>query len=137
MISFKINSKYHTSEHLVYSCKYHVIFCPKYRRKVLTDGIDERLKQILVETAKRHHFEITGLEVMPDHVHLLVDCNPRYGIMQCIKDLKRESASLLKKEFPQLRSRLPNLWTRSCFVASVGSVSLETVKKYIENQKNV
>ncbi|MCR5233494.1 MAG: IS200/IS605 family transposase [Lachnospiraceae bacterium] len=137
MISFKNNSKYHTSEHLVYSCKYHVIFCPKYRRKVLTDGIDERLKQILVETAKRHHFEITGLEVMPDHVHLLIDCNPRYGIMQCIKDLKRESASLLKKEFPQLRSRLPNLWTRSCFVASVGSVSLETVKKYIENQKNV
>lgn len=137
MISFKNNSKYHTSEHLVYSCKYHVIFCPKYRRKILTDGIDERLKQILVETAKRHHFEITGLEVMPDHVHLLIDCNPRYGIMQCIKDLKRESASLLKKEFPQLRSRLPNLWTRSCFVASVGSVSLETVKKYIENQKNV
>lgn len=137
MITFKNNSKYHTSEHLVYSCKYHVIFCPKYRRKVLTDGIDERLKQILVETAKRHHFEITGLEVMPDHVHLLIDCNPRYGIMQCIKDLKRESASLLKKEFPQLRSRLPNLWTRSCFVASVGSVSLETVKKYIENQKNV
>ena len=137
MITFKNNSKYHTSEHLVYSCKYNVIFCPKYRRKVLTDGIDERLKQILVETAKRHHFEITGLEVMPDHVHLLIDCNPRYGIMQCIKDLKRESASLLKKEFPQLRSRLPNLWTRSCFVASVGSVSLETVKKYIENQKNV
>ena len=137
MISFKNNSKYHTSEHLVYSCKYHVIFCPKYRRKVLTDGIDDRLKQILAETAKRHHFEITGLEVMPDHVHLLIDCNPRYGIMQCIKDLKRESASLLKKEFPQLRSRLPNLWTRSCFVASVGSVSLETVKKYIETQKNV
>ena len=137
MKTFKNNSKYHTSDHLVYSCKYHVIFCPKYRRKVLIDGIDERLKCIFVETAVRHGFKITDLEVMPDHVHLLVDCNPRYGIMQCVKDLKRESASLLKKEFPQLKSKLPNIWTRSCFIASVGSVSLETVKRYIENQKNV
>ncbi len=136
MKTFKNNSKYHTSDHLVYNCKYHVIFCPKYRRKVLVDGIDERLKQIFLETASRHQFEITDYEVMPDHVHLLIDCNPRYGIMQCIKDLKRESASLLKKEFPHLKSRLPNIWTRSTFIASVGSVSLETVKKYIENQKN-
>ena len=72
MKTFKNNSKYHTSEHLTYSCKYHVIFCPKYRRKVLVDGIDERLKVILVETANRHGFEITDLEVMPDHVHLLL-----------------------------------------------------------------
>ncbi len=97
MNSTSKSSKYHTSEHLVYSCKYHVIFCPKYRRKVLVDGIDDRLKTIFLETAQRHQFEITDLEVMPDHVHLLVDCNPRYGIMQCVKDLKRESASLLKK----------------------------------------
>ena len=137
MNSVKKFSSYHTSEHIVYSCKYHVIFCPKYRRKVLVDGIDERLKTIFLETAQRHQFEITDLEVMPDHVHLLVDCNPRYGIMQCVKDLKRESASLLKKEFPQLTSRLPNLWTRSVFIASVGSVSLEVVKKYIENQRKV
>ena len=74
---------------------------------------------------------------MPDHVHLLVDCNPRYGIMQCVKDLKRESASLMRREFPELKSRLPNLWTRSTFIASVGAVSLEVVKKYIEEQKNV
>ncbi len=137
MKTFKNNSKYHTSEHIVYNCKYHVIFCPKYRRKVLTDGVDERLKQILIETSERHGFEITDLEVMPDHVHLLIDCNPRYGIMQCVKDLKRESASLLRKEFPYLKSRLPNMWTKSVFIASVGSVSLEVVKRYIENQKNV
>jgi len=137
MKTFKNNSKYHTSEHLVYNCKYHVIFCPKYRRKVLVDGIDVRLKEIFIATATRHQFFITDLEVMPDHVHLLIDCNPRYGIMQCVKDLKRESASLLKKEFPHLCSRLPNIWTRSVFIASVGSVSLEVVKKYIEDQKKV
>ena len=137
MKTFKHSSNYHKAEHLVYSCKYHVIFCPKYRRKVLTDGIDERLKVIFRETAARHGFDIPDLEVMPDHVHLLVDCNPRYGIIQCVKDLKRESASLLNKEFPHLKSRLPNIWTRSVFIGSVGSVSLETVKRYIENQKNV
>ena len=137
MITFKNNSKYHTSSHLVYSCKYHVIFCPKYRRRILVDGVDARLKEIFLETAARHDFSITDLEVMPDHVHLLIDCNPRYGIMQCVKDLKRESVSLLKKDFPSLRTRIPNIWTRSSFIASVGSVSLETVKKYIENQKYV
>ncbi len=121
----------------MYSCKYHVVFCPKYRRKVLVDGIDTRLKEIFLETALGHQFEITDLEVMPDHVHILIDCNPRYGIMQCVKDLKRESASLLVKEFPHLKSRLPNIWTRSTFIGTVGSVSLETVKRYIKNQKNV
>lgn len=137
MKTFKNNSKYHTSDHLTYSCKYHVVFCPKYRRRVLVNGIDERLKEILLDTAARHQFEITDLEVMPDHVHLLIDCNPRYGIVQCVTDLKRESASLLRKEFPVLRSKLPNMWTRSTFIGTVGSVSLEVVKKYIENQKNV
>jgi putative transposase len=113
------------------------VFCPKYRRKILKDGLDIRLKEIFKETAERHHFEITDMEVMPDHVHLLIDCNPRYGIMQCIKDLKRESASLMYKEFPYLKSRVPNIWTRSSFIASVGSASLETVKKYREDQKKV
>ncbi len=136
-MKFKNNSKYHTSEHLVYNCKYHVIFCPKYRRKVLTDGIDDRLKTVFCETAQRHNFEVTDLEVMPDHVHLLIDCNPKYGIMQCVKDLKRESASIILREFPHMRSRLPNLWTRSTFIASVGTVSLEVVKKYIEDQKKI
>ena len=131
------SNAYHSSEHLVFSCKYHVIFCPKYRRKVLVDGIDNRLKEILRETADRHQFSILEMEVMPDHVHLLIDCNPRYGIMQCVKDLKRESASMIRKEFPVIKSRLPCMWTRSTFIASVGAVSLETVKKYIEDQKTV
>ena len=135
MKKFKNTKKYHTSEHLVYSCKYHVIFCPKYRRKVLTDGIDDRLKEIFFEIAERHSFQIVDLEVMPDHVHLLIDCNPRYGIMNCVKDLKRESVSPIRNDFPHLKSRLPNMWTRSVFICSVGSVSLEVVKRYIQNQK--
>ena len=129
--------EYHTSEHLTFSCLYHVVFCPKYRRRVLNEGRDIRLKEIILATAESHNFKIVDMEVMPDHVHLIVDCNPRYGIMQCVKDIKRESAYHMKREFPELTHRLPNLWTRSCFISSVGSVSLETVKQYIENQKNV
>ena len=131
------NNSYHSAEHLVFLCRYHVVFCPKYRRKILKDGLDIRVKELFRQTAERHGFTILEMEVMPDHVHLLIDCNPRLGIMQCVKSLKRESASILRKERPEIKSRLPNLWTRSAFIASVGSVSLDVVKRYIENQKNV
>lgn len=128
---------YHTTEHLVFSCQYHVVFCPKYRRKVLINGIDERTKELFLRIAEEKQFQILDMEVMPDHVHLLIDCNPRFGIMECVKALKRQSSHILRKEFPELNSKLPTLWTRGCFVSTVGSVSLETVKRYIENQKGV
>lgn len=129
--------QYHTTEHLVFSCQYHVVFCPKYRRKVLINGIDERTKELFLRIAEEKQFQILDMEVMPDHVHLLIDCNPRFGIMECVKALKRQSSHILRKEFPELNSKLPTLWTRGCFVSTVGSVSLETVKRYIENQKGV
>lgn len=129
------SDEYHSSSHLKYLCRYHVIFCPKYRRKILVNGIDERLKEVFTETAKEHGFSIIEMEVMPDHVHLLIDCNPRYGIMQCITDLKYGSAHVLGREFPSIRKKIPSIWTRSCFVATVGSVSLDVVKQYIESQK--
>lgn len=129
--------QYHTTEHLVFSCQYHVVFCPKYRRKVLINGIDERTKELFLRIAEEKQFQILDMEVMPDHVHLLIDCNPRFGIMECVKALKRQSSHILRKEFPELNSKLPTLWTRGCFVSTVGSVSLEIVKRYIENQKGV
>lgn len=132
------NSKtYKSKAHLTYSCQYHVIFCPKYRRKVLKNGIDLRLKEFFNDVSNKYDFEIIEMEVMEDHVHLLIDCNPRFGIMECITKLKGISANLLKKDFPKLKSQLPNIWTRSTFISTVETVSNETVKKYIENQKNV
>lgn len=130
------NKDYKTKSHLTFSCQYHVIFCPKYRRKVLVDGIDKRLKEIFNEVAKEYDFTIEEMEIMPEHVHLLIDCNPRFGIMACIKKLKGVSSRKLREEFPKLKSRIPSLWTRSAFISTVGSVSLEVVKKYIEEQKN-
>ena len=127
--------KYHSKEHLIYSCQYHVIFCPKYRRKILKDGRDITLKQIFYEVAEQYDFSILEMEVMPDHVHLLIDCNPRFGIMNCVARLKAQSAHRMRDQYPELKKKLPCFWTRSCFISTVGSVSLEVVRKYIEDQK--
>ena len=127
--------KYHTAEHLTYSCQYHVIFCPKYRRRVLVPPVDQAVKDLFHEIADTYGFSIPDMEVMPDHVHLLISCNPRFGIMNCIRALKRYSAAPMREFDPSLDRRLPSIWTRSAFIATVGSVSLETVKAYIESQK--
>jgi len=131
------DEQYNKSAHLVFNCRYHVVFCPKYRRKVLKNGIDQRLKEIFTDVSQKYDFTIIEMEIMPDHVHLLIDCNPRFGIMNCINRLKSISVSIIKEEFPEIKKRLPNLWTRSAFIATVGSTSLDVVKKYIEDQKNV
>lgn len=129
--------KYKSNNNVVYSCKYHVVWCPKYRRSVLVNKVDERLKSILYETANDVGAEILELEVMPDHVHLLVEIDPQYGINKLVRHLKGRSSNLLRKEFPSLKSRIPSLWTNSYFVSTVGGASLTDVKKYIENQKGV
>lgn len=126
---------YKTSSHLTYSCQYHVIFCPKYRRRVLTNEIERRLKELFINISERYDFTILEMEVMPDHVHLLIDCNPRFGIMEVVHKLKGITSNVLRNEFPELKRKLPSLWTRSAFISTVGSVSLDVVKQYIENQK--
>ena len=131
------DKKYKTKNHRVYSCQYHVIFCPKYRRRVLVDGVDTRLKEVLLEIANEKDVSVLDMEVMPDHVHLLIDCDPEYGIINCVRHMKHKSSIIIRREFPALKTRLPSLWTRGYFISSVGSVSLETVKRYIDEQKNV
>ncbi|HEX5155625.1 MAG TPA: IS200/IS605 family transposase [Ktedonobacterales bacterium] len=124
-----------SNNNVVYICRYHVMFCPKYRRKVLTPPIDERLKVILAEQIERWRQELIEMEVMPDHVHLLVGCDPQFGIHRLVKLLKGHSSHALREEFPALKRRLPSLWTNSYFVSTVGGMTLETLKRYVENQK--
>ena len=88
--------KYKSNRNVVYSCKYHVVWCPKYRRKVLVDGIDERLKEILYAAAEERQAEIIELEVMPDHVHLLIEVDPQFGVHRLVKLLKGRSSRLLR-----------------------------------------
>jgi putative transposase len=126
-----------SNNNVSYACKYHVIWCPKYRRKVLAPPIDERLKQIINEVCEETRSGLIEMEVMPDHVHLLVECDPQYGINRLVRSLKGRSSRVLRQEFPALKSRLPCLWTNSYFVATVGGAPLAIIKQYIENQKNV
>jgi putative transposase len=122
---------------VVYSCKYHVVWCPKYRRPVLVPPIDARLKQVITTTLHERQAELIELEVMPDHVHLLVECDPQFGIHRLIRLLKGRSSRILRDEYPALRSRLPTLWTNSYFVSTAGGAPLAAIKQYIENQKHV
>ena len=127
--------KYRTTETTVYCCRYHIIFCPKYRRKVLREPIAERFKQIVISMQEEQNFYVLGMEVMPDHVHMLLDIDPTIGVNVVIARIKGKTAHIPNREFPELTRKLPTLWTRSKFIATVGSVSLEVVKKYIEEQK--
>jgi len=129
--------EYKSNNNVVYSCKYHVVWCPKYRRKVLKNGIDTRLKELIQETCVEIRADIIEMEIMPDHVHLLIEVDPQYGIHKAVKLIKGKSSRILRQEFPELRSRLPTLWTNSYFVSTVGGAPLAIIKQYIENQKNV
>ena len=133
MFSMKLQS----NNNIIYSCKYHVVWCPKYRRKVLVGLPAQRLKEIIQQTIVEYKAELMELEIMPDHVHLLVEVDPQFGIHRLIKLLKGRTSHLLRNEFKQLKSRLPTLWTNSYFVATVGGAPLSIIKQYIENQKNV
>ena len=128
---------YKSNGNVVYRCIYHVVWTPKYRRSVLVDGVDERLKVIISEVATETQCDLMAMEVMPDHVHLLVQVDPQFGVHTFVKRVKGRSSRLLRMEFEWLKSRIPTLWTNSYFCATVGGAPLEIVKQYVENQKHV
>lgn len=129
--------RYKSNRNVVYSCKYHVVWCPKYRRDVLKDGADVRLKEIIHEVCTETSSELLALEVMPDHVHLLVEVDPQYGIARLVRTIKGRSSRRLREEFRWCRTRLPSLWSKSYFVATVGGAPLEVIKQYVEGQKHI
>ena len=131
------NKSYHTDHSIVFSCQYHVIFCPKYRRKVLNEPIAVRMKELVRAKQAEYGYTIIEMEVMPDHVHLLLDADPREGILGIVAKIKGYTSHELRNEFPWLKKRLPTLWTRSKFISTVGAVTLDVVKQYIEDQKSV
>ena len=129
--------EYKSNNNVFYSCKYHVVWCPKYRRKVLVNGVDVRLKELILEACRELRIDVIEMEIMPDHVHLLMEVDPQFGIHRAVKAIKGKTSRVLRSEFSSLRSRLPSLWTNSYFVSSVGGAPLSAIKQYIENQKNV
>ena len=127
--------KYKSNNNIVYSCKYHVVFCPKYRRKVLNNGVDERLKELINNICQELHVDLIEMEVKPDHVHLLLEVAPQFGIHKVVKRIKGISSRILREEFSWLKLRLPTLWTNSYFVSTVGGAPMSIIKQYIESQK--
>ncbi len=128
---------WHSDNTLVYSCQYHVIWCTKYRRSVFDDTMQERLQHLICSRQTDWDYRIRAVDVMADHVHMVIENNPKVSIAQTVGKIKAYTSKTMREEFPQLKSRLPTLWTRSKFIFSVGSVTLDVVKRYIEDQKNV
>jgi len=112
---------------------YHFVWIPRRRRPVLSGKIANRLKELLYEKSKKLDIEIIALEIMPDHVHLFVNCTPLMAPSQIMFRLKGYSARVLRKEYPELM-RLPSMWTTSFFCSTAGNVSSTTVQRYIEQQ---
>jgi putative transposase len=119
----------------VFSLKYHLVFCPKYRKSVLLGPVAERLKALLTTKAAELHVTLHTLEVMPDHVHMFVESDPGMAPAKLAAQFKGYTSRILRHEFRHLRSQLPSLWSRSYYIGSVGHVSEATVRRYIENQK--
>ena len=120
---------------IAFDCKYHVVWCTKYRRRVLSSEIEVALKQIVSDVCEERNATILEMEGDGDHFHLLVAVDPQYGIHRLVKQIKGRSSFVLRGNFPELKTRLPTLWTNSYFVATVGGAPLATIKQYIEQQK--
>ena len=117
-----MEEKYKSKKGIVYLNQYHVIFCPKYRRKVLVDDIEKDLKDIFFEVAHEKEVEIKALEIKPDHVHMFISFDPRQPLHGLIKLFKGRSSRILRDRYPKLKSRIPSIWTRSYFCCTIGSV---------------
>jgi putative transposase len=130
-----VSERWKRSNKAVYNVGYHLIWCPKYRRKVLTKPIDAELKKLLLVKAKELGVEIEKMEILPDHVHLFVKANPTNAPHWIVAQFKGYTSRMLREKFSILRTRLPTLWTRSYYCESVGHISEATIKKYIEEQK--
>lgn len=128
-------SRYRRNAGATFSLKYHLAWCPKYRRKVLVPPYDTRLREIIAEVASEAEMTVHAVEVMPDHVHLFVEADPTLAVAEIVTRFKGQSFRLMRQEFPALRSRLPTLWSRSYYAGSVGHVSAKVVEAYISAQK--
>ncbi len=132
-ILIDMDEKYIHEQHTVHHILYHIIFCPKRRKKVLVGSVHDRLKQIIEEVANEHGWQIVELAIQPDQVHLFIQSNPYTQPLDIARFIKGRSSHELREEFVHLM-RLPSLWTRSTFYSTAGFVSQEIIEKYIERQ---
>jgi putative transposase len=130
-----VDTRYRVSPAAVYSLKYHLVWCPKYRLQVLVGPVQKRLRQLLYQKAKELDADIHALEIMSDHVDMFVESDPRLAPAHLAAQFKGFTSHELREQFPWLKSRMPALWSRSYYIGSIGTVSEQTVRRYIANQK--
>ena len=132
----KSRDRWVNSNTSVYNLEYHIIWCPKYRRKVLVNEIENKLKEIIISKCNELDCYVHELNIMPDHVHLFVKTKPTIAPHFLIQQIKGISSRILRNEFKELKSKMPSMWTRSYFIESIGHISQDTIQKYIQEQKN-
>lgn len=128
-----MEEQYVHEQHSVHHILYHIIFCPKRRRKVLVGPVHDRLKTIIEQVAEENQWHIVRLAIQPDHVHVFIQANPYTLPTDIPRLIKGRSSHLLREAFPHLM-RMPSLWTRSTFYSTAGHVSKEVIDAYIERQ---
>ena len=124
----------------IYNVNYHIVFCVKYRKRVLNSVVEKRLKEIAYDVAKEKDFIIHKIEVGElDHVHMFVSAHPKVAPSYIVKMVKGIVGRKLLMEFPEITKKLWNgqLWSHSFFLETVGSVSEDAIKQYIENQSKI
>ena len=131
------NMEYQRDEHRVHLIVYHLIWCPKRRKPILTGKIKDRLIELVQQKCAEKGWDIRELAVQPDHVHVFMRVWPTDSAADVIKEIKGITSFHLRKEFASLLSKLPSLWTRSYFASTSGNVSAETIQRYIEAQKGI
>ena len=97
--------------------------------------VADRLKELIQQECESLNIEVIALEIMPDHVHLLIEVDPQFGVHKAVKQIKGKTSRILREEYKHLTTKLPTLWTNSYFVSTVGGAPLEAIKQYVENQK--
>jgi len=131
-----VTHRWKKSKTTTYNINYHIIWCVKYRRKLLIDDVDTRLKQLLIEKSKEIGVIIEKMETDKDHIHLFVTSDPTKAIHWIVQQFKGYTSRILRKEISIIRTRVPSLWTRSYYVETIGHISDKVILKYIEEQKN-
>ena len=130
-----MKNEYKHTKTTVSLINYHLVFCPRYRRKIFNiAGVEDRFKKLTSAECLAHGIDILAMECHADHVHMFISVYPQQSIPDVVKQIKGATSHKLREEFPQL-NRMPSLWTRSYFVSTAGNVSSETIKRYVETQK--
>jgi len=127
--------KFRTQAHVTYKCRYHIIWIPKYRRRVLVNGVDKYFEKVMDTYISERYPDVVVLErkCLPDHLHILLEIPPKYGVSKVVGDIKANTARMMRKKFEYL-SRSSEMWSIGYFVSTVG-VNEKMIKDYILKQE--